>query len=75
MPWTLGKRPESRSSCPADLFFWPPAEYAPPWPMKDVSPGVFAQIAALLVERGWSIGEVRKVLGENFLRVARAVWK
>jgi membrane dipeptidase len=55
--------------------FWPPAEYAPPWPMKDVSPGVFAQLAALLVERGWSIGDVRKVLGENFLRVARAVWK
>jgi microsomal dipeptidase-like Zn-dependent dipeptidase len=43
--------------------------------MKDVSPGVFAQLAALLVERGWSIGDVRKVLGENFLRVARAVWK
>jgi len=55
--------------------FWPPADYAAPWPMKDAAPGVFTQIAALLVERGWSIGDVRKVLGENFLRVARAVWK
>jgi membrane dipeptidase len=71
--------PDPRGSLDADLAshpdFWPPAEYAPPWPMKDVSAGVFAQLAALLVERGWSIGDVRKVLGENFLRVARAVWK
>jgi membrane dipeptidase len=55
--------------------FWPPAEYAPPWPMKDVSPEAFVQLAALLIERGWSSDDVRKVLGENFLRVARAVWK
>jgi len=55
--------------------FWPPAEYAPPWPMKDASPRVFAQLKELLVERGWSSGDVCKVLGENFLRVARAVWK
>jgi membrane dipeptidase len=71
--------PDPKGSGDADLAshpdFWPPAEYARPWPMKDVSPGVFAQLAALLVERGWSIGDVRKVLGENFLRVARAVWK
>jgi microsomal dipeptidase-like Zn-dependent dipeptidase len=43
--------------------------------MKDASPDVFRQLAALLIERGWSTGDVRKVLGENFLRVARAVWK
>jgi microsomal dipeptidase-like Zn-dependent dipeptidase len=43
--------------------------------MKDAPPGVFAQLAALLAQRGWSSGDVRKVLGENFLRVARAVWK
>jgi len=71
--------PDPKGSGDADLAshpdFWPPAEYAPPWPMKDVSPGVFAQLAALLLERGWSTADVRKVLGENFLRVARAVWK
>ncbi len=55
--------------------FWPPSEYDPPWPMHDASPGVFSQLASLLLERGWSSEDVRKVLGENFLRVARTVWK
>jgi membrane dipeptidase len=55
--------------------FWPPADYGAPWPMKDAAPGVFAELATLLHERGWSEVDVRKVLGENFLRVARAVWK
>lgn len=55
--------------------FWPPSDYAEPWPMKDASPEVFAQFAALLADRGWSSGEVRQALGENLLRVARAVWK
>jgi membrane dipeptidase len=70
--------PDSTGAADADFDhpdFWPPAEYAPPWPMKDASPGVFAQLAQLLIERGWSSGDVRKVLGGNFLRVARAVWK
>jgi membrane dipeptidase len=59
----------------AQADFWPPADYAKPWHMQDASPGVFTQLAALLVERGWSNQDVRKVLGENFLRTARAVWK
>ncbi len=70
--------PDPTGAADADFAhpdFWPPAEYDPPWPMKDASPKVFAQLAELLIERGWSSGDVRKVLGENFLRVARAVWK
>ena len=59
----------------ANPDFWPPADYAAPWPIKDATPAVFAQLGALLLERGWSGADVRKVLGENFLRVARAVWK
>jgi len=57
------------------FFLSPRIKHQPIRSAGDVSPGVFAQPAALLVERGWSIGDVRKVLGENFLRVARAVWK
>jgi membrane dipeptidase len=69
--------PKGAGDAPLDLHpdFWPPAEYTPPWPMQDASPDVFRQLATLLGERGWSTGDVRKVLGENFLRVARAVWK
>jgi microsomal dipeptidase-like Zn-dependent dipeptidase len=32
-------------------------------------------IAAGLLQRGWSETDTRKALGENFLRVARAVWR
>jgi membrane dipeptidase len=27
-----------------------------------------------LIKRGWSTGEIRKVLGENWLRVYKQVW-
>jgi len=27
-----------------------------------------------LIERGWSTGEIHKVLGENWLRVYEQVW-
>ena len=71
--------PDPKDAENADLVshpdFWPPAEYAAPWPMQDVAPAGFAQLAALLADRGWSSGDIRKVLGENFFRVARAVWK
>jgi membrane dipeptidase len=71
--------PDPKHAEDADLAahpdFWPPADYASPWPMKDASPGVFTQLAVLLFERGWPSGDLRKVVGENFLRVARAVWK
>jgi len=29
----------------------------------------------MLLDRGWSEADVRKVQGENFRRVAEAVWK
>jgi membrane dipeptidase len=55
--------------------FWPPAEYEVEWPMKDADPTVIPEIAGGLLERGFSDTDVRKVLGANFLRVARAVWQ
>ena len=55
--------------------FWPPSDYGAPWPMQDVGPSAFAELAALLLGRGWPDEDVIKVLGGNFLRVARQVWK
>ena len=55
--------------------FWPPSDYGAPWPMQDVGPSAFAELAAVLLGRGWPDGDVKKVLGGNFLRVARQVWK
>ena len=39
-----------------------------------VAPGQLRGIAAGLLSRGYRMAEVRKVLGHNFLRVARANW-
>lgn len=40
-----------------------------------VEPERITEIAARLLELGHSPGRVRKILGENFLRVAREVWR
>ena len=55
--------------------YWPASEYAGQGPTRDASPGQFREIAAMLLARGWSDADTRKVMGGNFLRVARAVWK
>ncbi len=56
--------------------YWPPAEYdEKKWPMKDATPEVIPQIVEGLAKRGWPTSEIEKVMGGNFFRVARAVWK
>ena len=55
--------------------YWPASEYADQGPSHDASPSQIREIAAMLPARGWSDADTRKVLGGNFLRVARAVWK
>jgi membrane dipeptidase len=55
--------------------FWPPAEYPTDWPMRDAGPDVLPALIAGLKERHWAQGELNLLLGGNFLRVARAVWK
>lgn len=42
--------------------------------MKMVAPEQIGEIAAALFRRGYRPAEVRKVLGGNFLRVAKATW-
>ncbi|HCA78534.1 MAG TPA: hypothetical protein DEP53_02255 [Bacteroidetes bacterium] len=46
---------------------------APPTGLKDVSQ--FPSITSALLQRGYSREDVRKILGENFMRVFRAVCK
>ncbi len=48
----------------------------PDWPgFRYARPGQLTQVAELMLQRGYSESDVRKVLGENLLRVCRAVWR
>jgi len=38
------------------------------------NPSQFPNITRALIQRGWSSAEIRKVLGENWLRVYKQVW-
>lgn len=57
---------------------WPGDVYSnnPPWFMvKDAETVTeFPNVTKGLMERGWSDAEIRKVLGENWLRVYEKVW-
>lgn len=51
--------------------------YPPPphrYPSGIETPRTFPNLTARLLERGYSSDDVRKVLGQNWLRVMRAVW-
>ena len=59
-----------------DSRFWPPSEgYGRGGPMRLAEPCQLPEITEMLLARGWAEADIRKLLGENFLRVARAVWK
>lgn len=38
-------------------------------------PEQFSEIGALLSQKGYSEGDINNILGENFLRIARVIWK
>lgn len=56
----------------------PPEAYSPERPWLYVKGferiSDLPNVTAGLIARGWSTGEIRKVLGENWLRVYEAVW-
>jgi membrane dipeptidase len=57
-------------------FYWPPnAGYGDEGCMRVAEPAQVREIAEVLLKSNWRESEVRKVLGENFLRIARLVWK
>jgi membrane dipeptidase len=57
-------------------FYWPFSEgYDEMKSMRVAEPAQLPQITEILLKRQWSEKDIRKVLGENFLRVAQAVWK
>ncbi|MBI2906562.1 MAG: membrane dipeptidase [Chloroflexi bacterium] len=55
---------------PEDIYGKPPW----PWPKGIETIVQFPNLTQKLLERGYSEGEMKKVLGENFLRVFRQVW-
>ena len=60
----------------ANPRFWPASEgYGQAGPMRLADPMQLPQITEMLLDRGWTEADVRKVQGENFRRVAGAVWK
>lgn len=47
----------------------------PGWPWQYLPPETIGQLTETLLQRGYTETEVRGILGENFLRVARKVWQ
>lgn len=67
-------------STPEDYKFWgydPETYPMPPWkyPTGVHEVSLLGNLTAGLKERGYSDADVRKILGENFIRVFKAVWK
>lgn len=52
---------------------YPPADY--PIPQEFFAPEQLAGLVDVMLQHGYGEQEIRGILGENFLRVARAVWK
>lgn len=64
---------EVRSFLKAHPEVYPPEKY--PNGIEMIPPEAFPRIAQLLLDRGWSGADVRKVMGANLRRVATEVWK
>jgi microsomal dipeptidase-like Zn-dependent dipeptidase len=40
-----------------------------------MAPEQLPDVAEALLQKGYSEGDIRKIMGENHLRIAREVWK
>jgi membrane dipeptidase len=52
---------------------WNP--YAHPRPVKDIAPEELVLLTEALIERGYAEADIRGILGGNWLRIAREIWK
>lgn len=60
-----------------DSGVWDPANYPPPpywYPAGIETPRTLPHLTRRLLERGFSADDTRKVLGQNWMRVYRAIW-
>jgi membrane dipeptidase len=57
----------------SDTRYWPPEEYQTA--SLYLPPEQLPEIAETMIQRGFSDAEIAGILGGNFLRVAKAVWK
>ncbi len=70
-----GKNPDSLGAIlRARPDYWPSSQGYGTKSIKLVSPEQIPGICRILSRRGWSQDDLRRFLGGNFLRVARAVW-
>lgn len=66
---------DSETLLAAAPYYWPPGNgYDTPDP-RSAEPEQLPEIALHLADRGFSAAEVRGIMGENLLRVARAAWR
>ena len=59
---------------------WQPTPWHPPdwwtWgPYPDISPEQLPELTEALIARGYEEADIRGILGENWLRIAKQVWK
>lgn len=55
--------------------YWPASEGYGRGSPRVAAPEQLPEVTEMLLARGWPEGDIRKLLGENFMRVTRAVWK
>ena len=70
-------RAEARYRCMVSDGHWRPEQYPPPpyrYPKGIETPQTLQRLTERFVERGFSDTDIRKVLGENWLRVFREIW-
>jgi membrane dipeptidase len=61
---------------PEQRLYWPAsAGYGDITGIRSASPGQLVELTQILLDRGFSDRDVRKILGGNFMRVARQVWR